>query len=184
VRYSSDGYFEPVSVIFGIIQTLLYADFAWIYYTRQRVKLRAGGVVDSDDLSRGWFLRKVLGPHGQAFDEEVAPRGRPGSEDDDDSRPSANARAPNGSGRAAWGARGISVSADEGVLEAEARKKKTAQAAKKKKASDDPKARDEEFAGMLQDDSSDEDDVDGVLGPAEQETGAARTAWDDEADHK
>src|SRR3954452_19220917 len=44
---------DPVSITFGIVQTALYLDFAWVYWTRQRVKLRYGGIVDSDDISRG-----------------------------------------------------------------------------------------------------------------------------------
>ncbi|CAD0098322.1 unnamed protein product, partial [Aureobasidium mustum] len=32
----------PVSFTFGVIQTLFYFDFAWVYWTRQRVKLRYG----------------------------------------------------------------------------------------------------------------------------------------------
>jgi ER lumen protein retaining receptor len=82
---------ETISVVFGVIQTLLYADFAWVYWTRQRVKLRNGAVVDTDDLSRGFLVSKVLGRVEPSFDEE-------GSTDQD---------------RRDWGARGISVSADE-----------------------------------------------------------------------
>ncbi|EEQ91948.2 hypothetical protein RJZ56_006204 [Blastomyces dermatitidis] len=33
-RYFSDGFFEPISVIAGVIQTILYSDFFWIYYTK------------------------------------------------------------------------------------------------------------------------------------------------------
>ncbi|KAM5458461.1 endoplasmic reticulum retention protein [Microsporum audouinii] len=31
-RYFSDGYFDPIAVVAGIIQTVLYADFFWIYF--------------------------------------------------------------------------------------------------------------------------------------------------------
>ncbi|KAI9726121.1 MAG: hypothetical protein M1834_009418 [Cirrosporium novae-zelandiae] len=92
-------HFDPVAVIFGTLQTLLYLDFAWVYWTRQRVKLRGGGVVDSDDIRRGWLIGKVLGGRlgrGASLDEE---------------------RPENGHTQGRWGARGISVSADEGVLE-------------------------------------------------------------------
>jgi ER lumen protein retaining receptor len=80
-------------------------DFAWVYWTRQRVKLRQGGVVDSDDLSRGWLVGRILGRKSGDFDEEEAPAvgGR-------------NGAARRGPGR--WGARGISVSADEDVHDA------------------------------------------------------------------
>ncbi|EHK25463.1 uncharacterized protein TRIVIDRAFT_72566 [Trichoderma virens Gv29-8] len=93
---------DAISVIFGIIQTALYVDFAWVYYTRQRVKLRGGGVVDADDLNRGWFLRRIFGKnvHAATEDEESNLNG-------------------NGGGRARWGSRGISVSADDGVLDSE-----------------------------------------------------------------
>ncbi|KAL7807993.1 ER lumen protein retention receptor [Trichoderma gracile] len=92
---------DTVAVIFGIIQTALYIDFAWVYYTRQRVKLRGGGVVDADDLHRGWFLHRIFGKSVPAADDEEAGVGGDGSR----------------GGRARWGARGISVSADDGVLE-------------------------------------------------------------------
>lgn len=65
-----DGFFEPIAVIFGIIQTLLYIDFAWIYYRRQRVKIRENGaVLDGDDfvsggLVLGWLIGKKSGSTG------------------------------------------------------------------------------------------------------------------------
>lgn len=90
---------DAIAVIFGIIQTAFYIDFAWVYYTRQRVKLRGGGVVDADDLNRGWFLHRIFGKNAHAADDEES-----------------NV-AGNGGGRARWGSRGISVSADEGVLD-------------------------------------------------------------------
>ncbi|KAF2093710.1 hypothetical protein NA57DRAFT_47891 [Rhizodiscina lignyota] len=96
-------HFDPISVIFGIIQTALYVDFAYVYYTRQRVKLRNGGVVDSDDLRQGLLVRRFLGKGGrQSFDEED------GAEAADEGQAE--------SGRS-WGPRGISVSADDGVHE-------------------------------------------------------------------
>lgn len=108
---ASDPIF-PVSVAFGIVQTLLYVDFAWVYWTRQRVKLRYGGVVDGEDLGRGWLVGRLLG-RGKARDTAL---------DDEDERfigqeegiirPSAGPRQQSNT----WGARGISVSADEGVL--------------------------------------------------------------------
>ena len=110
VREIDSGGHKPktVSVIFGIIQTALYIDFAWVYYTRQRVKLRGGGIVDADDMRRGWLLRRIFGKRVQAAedDEESAP-----ALGDDDNR--------RGGDRPKWGARGISVSADDGILETE-----------------------------------------------------------------
>lgn len=95
---------DAVSVIFGIVQTALYVDFAWVYYTRQRVKLRGGGVVDADDMRHGWLLRRIFGKRIQQAEDEESTR----------------ALDNNGTGRRPkWGSRGISVSADEGVLEAD-----------------------------------------------------------------
>jgi len=106
---------NAISVIFGIIQTALYVDFAWVYWTRQRVKLRNGGVVDADDLRRGWLLSRIFGNRQftQPEDEESAPfyNDHQGSRDGNN--------ASRGGSRAKWGSRGISVSADEGVLEHE-----------------------------------------------------------------
>ena len=101
---SSEHHFEWRAVLFGIIQTAFYVDFAWVYWTRQRVKLRNGGVVDSDDLSRGFLVSRVLG-RGDASvdDEERRPVEAAGS----------NASAGATKKRGNWGPRGISVSADE-----------------------------------------------------------------------
>jgi hypothetical protein len=102
---------DPISVIFGIIQTAFYIDFAWVYYSRQRVKLRHGGIVDQDDLRKGWFLGRLFGSKrvvGDAADEEA----RPGV-DSDGNPVLGRTAAPK------WGSRGISVSADEGLLESE-----------------------------------------------------------------
>ncbi|EJT74471.1 ER lumen protein retaining receptor [Gaeumannomyces tritici R3-111a-1] len=99
---------NAVSVIFGIVQVALYVDFAWVYYGRQRVKLRNGGVVDSDDLNRGWLLNRIFG------NKHVR------EEDDEESAPALGGQnglhTPRAS-RAKWGARGISVSADDTTLE-------------------------------------------------------------------
>lgn len=101
---------NPISIIFGLIQTALYLDFAWVYWTRQRVKLRDGAVVDADDLRRGWLLNRIFGKH-----IDTSP------EDDEEGRPALGGARGGGRGgagaRSKWGARGISVSADDGVLE-------------------------------------------------------------------
>ena len=105
----------PISVIFGIVQTALYLDFAWVYWTRQRVKLRYGGVVDGDDFGRGWVVGRLLGRG----------RGRSQAVDDEDERFIGQEEGivrPSGAPRQqsnGWGPRGISVSADEGVLDGE-----------------------------------------------------------------
>ncbi|KAI7212797.1 dihydroxy-acid and 6-phosphogluconate dehydratase [Hortaea werneckii] len=117
VRGIGEGYFDPISVIFGIIQTALYIDFAWVYWSRQRVKLRGGGVVDSDDLTKSFLVRRFIGKRGSTGSED--------GEADEDAE--ALARQENGTiqdgGRSAggrnWGARGISVSADDTLAEHE-----------------------------------------------------------------
>lgn len=95
---------DAVAEIFGIIQTAFYVDFAWVYYTRQRVKLRNGGVVDSDDLSRGWLLSRLFRSNAECLSEEdgavnnEVPSAGPGI---------------GGRIKGKWGVRGISVSADD-----------------------------------------------------------------------
>ncbi|RFU27667.1 hypothetical protein B7463_g8672, partial [Scytalidium lignicola] len=105
---------DAISIVFGVIQTAFYIDFAWVYYSRQRVKLRHGGIVDKDDFRNSWLLRKIFGNRavvGDHDDEESAPA--LGRQDDDGTN-----GAPR-SGQSKWGARGISVRADDGVLEDE-----------------------------------------------------------------
>lgn len=91
-------------VVFGIIQTAFYVDFAWIYYTRQRVKLRNGGVVDSDDLSKGWLLSRLFRSNPESLSEEDGavnnefPSAAPGT---------------GSRSKGKWGVRGISISADD-----------------------------------------------------------------------
>ncbi|KAH6687848.1 ER lumen protein retaining receptor 2 [Plectosphaerella plurivora] len=102
---------NAVSVVFGIIQTAMYIDFAWVYYTRQRVKLRNGGIVDADDMRRGWLIHRLFGKRTEIQ-----------SDDDEESAPAlgGNSQSSRGAaGRPKWGTRGISVSADEGVLDTE-----------------------------------------------------------------
>ncbi|MCJ1484079.1 hypothetical protein MMC06_004247 [Schaereria dolodes] len=142
-RYAYERHFDPIAVIFGIIQTAFYLDFAWVYWTRQRVKLRNGGVVDSDDLSRGWLISRVLGKRGDRFHEEEGIVG----DDADGGRLHKN--------RDRWGARGISVSADEGVLDPQ-------QPPKKRIHPGDTTTRNNELAHILEDSDDDSSD-DGVL---------------------
>ncbi|CAI6090442.1 unnamed protein product [Clonostachys chloroleuca] len=99
-----------VSVIFGIIQTALYIDFAWVYYTRQRVKLRGGGIVDADDLRRSWLLRRIFGKNATTSIDD----------DDEESGPALGGEGGvRGGSRPKWGSRGISISADDDVLDSE-----------------------------------------------------------------
>lgn len=104
VRAAQKHKVDAVAEIFGIIQTAFYVDFAWIYYTRQRVKLRNGGVVDSDDLSRGWLLSRLFRCNPESLSEEDGavnneiPSAAPGT---------------GGRSKGKWGVRGISISADD-----------------------------------------------------------------------
>jgi hypothetical protein len=155
-EFDDDDYIkpDPISVTFGIIQTLLYVDFAWVYWTRQRVKLRSGGIVDADDLRRGWLLNRLLGrvPVEPDEDEEV---GAALNGDDDDGTPRP-ARPLAGRSGGRWGARGISVSADDSVLDEERFDVDAA-------AHPDAKMRDpEELARALNDDDEDEDEAQGM----------------------
>ncbi|CAF9940825.1 MAG: hypothetical protein ALECFALPRED_008879 [Alectoria fallacina] len=106
---SSEHHFEWRAVLFGIIQTAFYVDFAWVYWTRQRVKLRNGGVVDSDDLSRGFLVSRVLGRGDTSMDDEER-----GPVDGVRNNGSAGVATKKGSN---WGTRSISVSADEDVMD-------------------------------------------------------------------
>lgn len=146
---------KTVSVIFGIIQTALYIDFAWVYYTRQRVKLRNGGVVDADDMRRGWLLNRIFGKHVdvEPDDEESAPALGRSAGGGDGSQGSA--RRPGT--RPKWGSRGISVSADDGILEQE---RANQQRDEELDSAVDPDAKmkdPDELARVLDDDDDDDD---------------------------
>ncbi|KAF1954933.1 hypothetical protein CC80DRAFT_493326 [Byssothecium circinans] len=107
-RGAKEGHVDPTSWVWGTIQTALMIDFAWVYYSRQRVKLRRGGVVDSEDLSRGWLVGRFAGRKSVDFDFE--------------DEMNAHREPQNGRPKNAWGRRGISVSADEDVRDAPRRK--------------------------------------------------------------
>jgi hypothetical protein len=99
----------PTQIIFGIIQTLFYVDFAWVYYTRQRVKLRGGGIVDSEDLNKSFLVNRFIGrrqgQNREVDEDDLADEESGlGAQENGVIRPSASNR---------WGARGISVSADD-----------------------------------------------------------------------
>ena len=148
---SSEHHFEWRAVLFGIIQTAFYVDFAWVYWTRQRVKLRNGGVVDSDDLSRGWLVTRVLGRGNASMDEEERPAV------DGSSNGSAGPTSRKGG---SWGARGISVSADEDVLDPRSK-------AISRLQSGDSKARADELSGIMDDDDSEDE----ILSPDDNNHG-------------
>ena len=133
---SSERHFEWRAVVFGIVQTAFYVDFAWVYWTRQRVKLRNGGVVDSDDLSRGFLVSRILGRGDTSMDdEESATVDRVGG--------NGSAGAPKRGGN--WGPRGISVSADEDVI------------SQTRQSEGNSRAKDDGSVGLMgEDDSEDE----------------------------
>ncbi|KXJ91449.1 ER lumen protein retaining receptor-domain-containing protein [Microdochium bolleyi] len=111
---TNDRHPNAVSIIFGVIQTALYIDFFWVYYSRQRVKLRNGGIVDADDMNRGWLLNRIFGNRRfQANDNDG----------DEESAPALGGRGQDaGAGnarRSKWGSRGISISADDTTYEQE-----------------------------------------------------------------
>ncbi|KAL2819360.1 ER lumen protein retaining receptor-domain-containing protein [Aspergillus cavernicola] len=91
-----------ISIIFGVIQTAFYVDFAWVYYTRQRVKLRNGGVVDSADYQNSYLVNKVFNIRRRRSEDDEEQRLH--HQDDGEEHQPRNNR---------WGARGISVSADD-----------------------------------------------------------------------
>lgn len=95
---------DAISVLFGIIQTAFYLDFAWVYYTRQRVKLRAGTVVDSDDLNKGFLVNRFARARTTDEDELEA-----GADEDPSGKPKVNK----------WGQRGVSIRADDTLAEHE-----------------------------------------------------------------
>lgn len=99
---------DPVADVFGVIQTILYIDFAWVYYSRQRVKLRNGCLIDSEDFQKSWVIGSLFSRVTGSVDEE-----RPL---DNDTRGIVNGRRYRTAANR-WGARGISVSADDPVEE-------------------------------------------------------------------
>jgi hypothetical protein len=140
---------NTLSVVFGIIQTAFYVDFAWVYYTRQRVKLRNGGIVDADDMRRGWLLDRIFGKRFDTTpdDEESAPALGGNSNGNGSGNASSGAR------RSKWGVRGISISADDDIHEHE-----TGQEQDDFNADPDAKMQDpDELARALDDDEDDED---------------------------
>jgi ER lumen protein retaining receptor len=176
---SKEHFFDPTSVIFGVIQTALYVDFAWVYWTRQRVKLRGGGVVDSDDLRKSWLVGGLLG-RGRASADIGRPGGLEGDEEEDDMERghmrdggngapnapgNANARKPAPPNR--WGKRGVSVSADDTLEEHthSSRQQKTKPSPLSTTASEGGTL--QERTGMLKQpddflDDDDDDDIDPV----------------------
>lgn len=135
---------DAISVIFGIIQTAFYVDFAWVYWTRQRVKLRGGGIVDAEDLRKGFLVNRVINHNRQPSEEEDPEAGNAES-NGEPQQPTVNR----------WGPRGISIAADDTLHEHD----------KGKRAQRDPNS---ESEPMFEDDafaSDEEDDVPKLNGP-------------------
>ncbi|KKK19029.1 hypothetical protein P175DRAFT_0426454 [Aspergillus ochraceoroseus IBT 24754] len=102
-----EHYVDWISIVFGVIQTAFYIDFAWVYYSRQRVKLRNGGVVDSEDFRNSWLVNKVFNVRRRQSEDDEEQRlheADQGEEHGGSEHQPRNNR---------WGARGISVSADD-----------------------------------------------------------------------
>ena len=139
---------DPISVIFGIIQTAFYVDFAWVYFTRQRVKLRAGGVVDSEDLRKGWLVNRVIDTGRSSHEED--PEAQPNDHAPEEPRPSKPANK--------WGIRGVSISADDTLHDHHKGKAKATDSS--------------ESTGMLDNDdaflSDEDDDAPALDGPGSQ----------------
>lgn len=134
---------DAISVIFGFLQTAFYVDFAWVYWTRQRVKLRGGGIVDADDMRKGWLVNRVINHTRQTSDQD--PEAGSAESNGEAPQPSVNR----------WGPRGISISADDTLHEHD----KGKSTAKKADSEEDPMLDDGTFA------SDEEDDVPKLDGP-------------------
>jgi len=77
-----------------VLQTILYVEFAWIYWRRQRVKIRDNGaILDGEDFIAGGLILRWIGKLGGKSGERTTGGGW--------------------RGRGAGGGGGISVSADE-----------------------------------------------------------------------
>lgn len=152
-------YKDPTSWVWGSIQTALLIDFAWVYYTRQRVKLRQGGVVDSEDFGRGWLVGRFAGRKSVDFDydEEAAPR------NDEPAAPTNT-----------WGRRGISVSADEDVEGAPKRKHPSS-------GNTDPESQPLADPDAFEDES-DDDAPPPAAAASTVDSGVRRDEWDDDVD--
>ncbi|KNG48952.1 er lumen protein retaining receptor [Stemphylium lycopersici] len=157
-------YHDPTSWVWGSIQTALMIDFAWVYWTRQRVKLRHGGVVDSDDLGRGWIVGRFVGRKSMDFDYDEETGGR---SNDNTTQPQNK-----------WGRRGISVSADEGVEGAPKRNDRERENA-------DPESQPLADPAAFEDESDDDTPLPAGAGgnaSVAEQSGVRSDEWDDDVD--
>ncbi|KGO71908.1 ER lumen protein retaining receptor [Penicillium italicum] len=100
--FKREPFYDWIAVVFGIVQTAFYVDFAWVYYSRQRVKLRNGGIVDSEDYGNSWLVNRV-----------VNFRASRGSADEEQNLRDEEEGVDGQSSHNRWGARGISIAADD-----------------------------------------------------------------------
>ena len=135
---------DAISVIFGVVQTAFYIDFAWVYWTRQRVKLRGGGVVDADDMRKGWLVNRVIKPN------DPVPEDDPEAGEDEPSGANGQPKQANSN---RWGARGISISADDTLQDHDKGKR----VAKEANPEADPMLADDTFEDDFDDDVPDLD---------------------------
>ena len=146
-------------------------DFAWVYWTRQRVKLRQGGVVDSEDLGRGWLVGRLAGMGRKSVDYNYD------EESGQSSRNEHSGTNNNNNNNNKWGRRGISVSADEGVLDAPMRKGGVERDSESQPLAD---------PAAFEDDESDDDAppaaAAGSSVAAVHESGVRGDEWDDDVD--
>ncbi|KAI0575906.1 ERD2 ER lumen protein retaining receptor [Pyrenophora tritici-repentis] len=156
---NEDHYRDPTSWVWGSIQTALMIDFAWVYWTRQRVKLRHGGVVDSDDLGRGWLVGRFVGRKSMDYDYDE----ETGGQRNDAVQPGNN-----------WGRRGISVSADDDVEGAPKRKGPQGENA-------DPESQPLADPAAFEDESDDDAPPPAATSVAEQ-SGVRSDEWNDDVD--
>lgn len=123
--------------------------------------------MDQDDLRNGWLLRRIFGNKhvGGAADDTEG--------DDEEAAPALGGNGSTRKPRGKWGARGISVSADEGVLDAERRRTETGTYDGQEdgiidtagEGDEDAKMRDpDELAKILEDDDDDDDILPGPAG--------------------
>ena len=142
--------FDFIAPIFGVIQTAFYIDFAWVYYARQRVKLRNGGIIDSEDLSRGWLVGKVMG------------RGVPELDEEDPLTVDGSNNGGLGRAQVKWAVpRGISVSADEELFQPRQKRRTRTHPATVIRGNED--------AAMLEGNSEAEDSSDSITPPNGQQ---------------
>ena len=152
VRRAAGDHPHTTQVVFGTIQTAFYLDFAWVYWTRQRVKLRNGALVDSEDFRRGWLVSRLLRKVHTEPEGEIA-RAEDGLGD---------AAAPRRVGsKGGWGARGISVSADEDVPRSQ--QDRSGSKTRNRPIHTDAATRPEETTGMLDGNEGDDSDIDDTL---------------------